>query len=341
VADPRFYTCSGPFRLGDLCARIGADVPETGSDVLIYDVASLNDASPGSLTFAQNKGALTAIASLEAAACLVSAADAASLPAGVIAIIANEPRRAFALAAQAFYPRKTGSGIHSPDAIIDPSARIGVQVDIGAKVTIGAGVEIGAGSIIGAGTIIGDGVMIGAEAEIATHVSLSHCLIGDRVTLHAGVRIGEPGFGVVPGPRGFTRVPQLGRVIIQDDADIGANTCIDRGALGDTVIGEGTWIDNLVQVGHNVRIGRYCVIAAQVGISGSVTIGDFVAIGGQAAFAPHVTVAAGAEIGAQCGVMRDVGPRERLLGTPAQPAREFFRTVTLLRKMSARSSDKA
>ncbi len=341
MADPRFYTCSGPFRLSDLCVRIGAEVPDDGGDMLIHDVASLNDAVPGSLTYAQNKAALKALTSLEAAACLVSAADAASLPKNVIAIIAKEPRRAFALAAQAFYPRATGSGRRSPDAVIDPSARIGENVDIGAKVVIGARVEIGAGSVIGAGTVIGDGVMIGTGADIAAQVSLSHCLIGDRVTLHAGARIGEPGFGVVPGPRGFTRVPQLGRVIIQDDADIGANSCIDRGALGDTVIGEGTWIDNLVQVGHNVRIGRFCVIAAQVGISGSVTIGDFVAIGGQAAFAPHVTVATGAEIGAQCGVMRDVGPGERLLGTPAQPAREFFRTVTLLRKMSARSSDKA
>jgi UDP-3-O-[3-hydroxymyristoyl] glucosamine N-acyltransferase len=341
VADPRFYTRLGPFRLSDLCARIGAEVPIKGDDALIHDVAGLNDAAPGSLTYAQNKASLLAIASLEATACLVSAHDAAYLPKSVTPIIAKEPRRAFALAAQAFYPRSAGSGLRSPDAAIDLTARIGTNVDIGAKVVIGPGVEIGSGSVIGAGTVIGAGVMIGVEAEIASNVSLSHCLIGDRVTVHAGVRIGEPGFGVVPGPRGFTRVPQVGRVIIQDDADIGANSCIDRGALGDTVIGEGTWIDNLVQVGHNVRIGRFCVIAAQVGISGSVTIGDFVAIGGQAAFAPHINVATGAEIGAQCGVMRDVGAGERLLGTPAQPAREFFRTVTLLRKMTARSTDKA
>jgi UDP-3-O-[3-hydroxymyristoyl] glucosamine N-acyltransferase len=338
LADPRFFKNHGPFRLADLCERIGARLgPGVDGTIIIHDVAPLESGGPDRLVYAQGgahrRSQQELLGRLAGGACLVGERDIAMVPPHIAVLIAAEPRRAHALAAQAFYPRDSGSGQHHPTAQVDPSAKVGTNVDLGAYAVVGPRAEIGDGSIISPGVVIGDGVLIGRQAWIGANASVAYGLIGDRVTLHPGVRIGQDGFGVVPGPKGFTRVPQLGRVIIQDDVDIGANTCVDRGAGGDTVIGEGTWIDNLVQIGHNVRVGRYCVIAAEVGISGSVTIGDFVAIGGQAAFADHVNVASGAQVGAKAGVMRDVGPGQRVLGSPAQPARQFFRTIAWLNRM--------
>jgi UDP-3-O-[3-hydroxymyristoyl] glucosamine N-acyltransferase len=338
MADPRFFTNQGPFRLSDLCERIGASLgPGTDGSVLIHDVAPLDRAGPDHLCYYQTGGALSeaGVSLLSGGACIVTEKDLGRVPTHVHALIAKEPRRAFALAAQLFYPRAQGSGCHAPSADINETAIIGENVDIGPNAVIGARVEIGAGSVIGAGVVIGDGCCLGRDNWVGPLASISHSLVGDRVTLHAGVRIGQDGFGVVPGPRGFTAVPQLGRVIIQDHVCIGAGTCVDRGAGGDTIIGEGTWIDNLVQVGHNVAIGRYCVIAALAGISGSVTIEDFAAIGGQSGFANHIKIGQGAQVGAQTGVMRDVAPGERVVGTPAQPVRQFFRTVAWLNRMVA------
>ncbi len=343
MADPRFFKNHGPFRLADLCEQIGARPgPGVDGDSLIHDVAPLDAGGPNVLIYAQGGkqrgGQIATLTALAGGICLVGEKDADLVPGHISPLIARDPRSAFALAAQLFYPRPKGSGIYHHASVVDPSSKIGTSVDLGAQCIIGQGAEIGDGSVICAGAVIGAGVMVGRDCWIGPLVSLSHCLIGDGVTIHAGARIGQDGFGVVPGTNGFTRVPQLGRVIIQDKADIGANTCIDRGTGGDTVIGEGTWIDNLVQVGHNVRIGRYCVIAAEVGISGSVTIGDFVAIGGKAAFADHVTIGQGAQIGACAGVMRDVASGERVLGTPAQSARQFFRAHAWLNRMAG--SDK-
>jgi UDP-3-O-[3-hydroxymyristoyl] glucosamine N-acyltransferase len=195
---------------------------------------------------------------------------------------------------------------------------------------IGPRAQIGAGTLIGANAVIGPDVCIGRDCSVGPGASVLCALVGNRVVLHAGVRIGQDGFGFAMGPGGHLKVPQIGRVIIQDDVEIGANTTIDRGALRDTFIGEGTKIDNLVQIAHNVVIGRHCVIVSQVGISGSTQIADYVAIGGQAGLTGHLKIGLGAQIGAQAGVMSDIPAGERWWGTPARPMADAMRLVAWL-----------
>jgi len=228
------------------------------------------------------------------------------------------------------------AGHISEGAHIHASARLepGVTVEPGA--VIGARAEIGTGTTIGAGTVIGHDCRIGRNCYIGPNATLIHSLIGNRVTVHGGARLGQDGFGFAMGPRGHQKVPQIGRVVVQDDVEIGANTTIDRGANRDTIIGEGTKIDNLVQIAHNVVIGRHCVIVSQVGISGSTTLEDFVVVAGQAGLVGHVTIGMGAQVGAQAGVMNDVAPGARVLGSPAKPGRQYFREVATLEKLAAK-----
>jgi UDP-3-O-[3-hydroxymyristoyl] glucosamine N-acyltransferase len=200
---------------------------------------------------------------------------------------------------------------------------------------IGPRAEIGAATLIGAGTVIGPNVHIGRDCAVGPGVSIIHSLLGDRVIVHPGCRIGQDGFGYLAGAAGHRKIPQIGRVIIQDDVEIGANTTIDRGAMSDTVIGEGTKIDNLVQIAHNVQIGRHCVLASQTGISGSAVIGDNVMTGGQVGIADHVTIGAGAALGAKAGVMHDAPAGARWVGAPAKPVKQFFREVAELERLAA------
>jgi UDP-3-O-[3-hydroxymyristoyl] glucosamine N-acyltransferase len=228
-------------------------------------------------------------------------------------------------------------GIH-PSAVVDGTARIDASAEIGPYVVIEADAEIGAGCRIGPFVSVGRGVQMGRDCRIGAHASLSHALLGARVYVYPGGRIGQEGFSFAPTKSGFISIPQLGRVVVEDDVEIGANTTIDRGSTRDTVIGAGTRIDNLVQIGHNVRLGRCCVIVAQVGIAGSTTLEDFVQVGGQAAMAGHLRIGQGAQIGAQAGVISDAPPGAVLLGSPAQPRKEFFRQVATLKRMTRRPS---
>jgi UDP-3-O-[3-hydroxymyristoyl] glucosamine N-acyltransferase len=209
-----------------------------------------------------------------------------------------------------------------------------VTVDPGA--VIGPNAEVGSGTVVGAHAVVGPHCRIGRDCSIGPSVSIQNAFIGNRVILHPGARIGQDGFGFDMSPRGHLKVPQVGRVIIQDDVEIGANTTIDRGASRDTVIGEGTKIDNLVQIAHNVVIGRHCVIVGQVGISGSTTLEDFVVVGGQAGTAGHVRIGLGAQVAARSGVMTDIPPKGRWGGTPAQPIRDWHRTTVALKQLATR-----
>jgi UDP-3-O-[3-hydroxymyristoyl] glucosamine N-acyltransferase len=222
----------------------------------------------------------------------------------------------------------------SKDAHVHPTARLEANVTVDPLAVIGAHAEIGGGAVIAAGAVIGPSVCIGRDCAIGAGATIQHALIGDRVIIHPGVRIGQDGFGYLPGPKGHQKIPQTRRVIIQDDVEIGANSTIDRGATRDTVIGEGTKIDNLVQIGHNTSIGRHCVLVSQTGISGSCNVGDYVMMGGQVGLADHLTIGDGAMLGARAGVVTDVPAGARYNGWPAQPSREWLRGVSWVRRMA-------
>ncbi len=342
---PGFFERAGPFPLRVVAEKAGATLAAgTDGEQLIYDVRPLADAAAGHLSFLDNRKYLPDAEATKAAACLIQPAFSARLPVGVTALESRAPYRGFALALQLFYPQamrsKAAEG-RAGDALIHPSARIedGAHIEPGA--IIGREAWIGSGAHIAAGAVIGYRVTIGRQTSIGPGASIIHALIGDRVVVHGGVRIGQDGFGFAMGAGGHLKVPQIGRVIVQDDVEIGANSCIDRGALKDTVIGQGTKIDNLVQIGHNAVLGRHCVIVGQVGIAGSAILEDYVVVGGQGGVAGHIRVGAGAQIAGASHVKDDVPPRARMVGTPAKPIREFAREANAVRRLAARDSQAA
>ena len=340
MADPRFFAVAPPMTVAAIAGRTGARIGGAGkADLLLRDVAPLDAALPEHLSFLDNRKYLGDFRRTRAGAVFVQAALAGEAPAGVTVLITEQPYRAYAVAAQAFYPEAAPVPGIAASAVVDGSARLGEGVAVEANAVIGPGVEIGPRALIGANSVIGAGCVLGADVRVGANVSISHALIGARVRLYPGVRIGQDGFGFALDPARFIKVPQLGRVIIEDDVEVGANTTIDRGAVPDTIIGAGTMIDNLVQIGHNVQIGRGCVLVSQVGISGSTRLGDHVMIGGQAGLSGHLTIGSGARIGAQAGVMRDVAPGETVLGAPALPMREFFRQVAALQRLAKKKGD--
>ncbi|HTT78666.1 MAG TPA: UDP-3-O-(3-hydroxymyristoyl)glucosamine N-acyltransferase [Stellaceae bacterium] len=335
MADPRFFARTGPYSLARLAGLTGARLgnPDDG-ERLVADVAPLETAGADDLTFLDNRKYLDAFARSLAGAAIVEERSVERAPVGMALLIAAEPYKAFARAAQAFYPEEPVAPRRATSAVIDPRAEIGPDCDIGPFVVIAAGARIGPRCRIGPNTVIEAGVELGADCRVGANVTLSHCLIGDRVVLHPGVRIGQAGFGFAPDPQGPVKIPQLGRVVIGDDVDIGANTAIDRGSAHDTVVGAGTMIDNLVQIGHNVVLGRGCILAGQVGIAGSTKLGDFVMAGGQAGLAGHLTIGSGARIGAKAGLMRDVAPGETVGGSPAVPFTLFMRQTAILQRLA-------
>jgi len=306
----------------------------------ISGIAPLDRAGPGELAFMQSPKFAAAFAATRAGLCLTTEKFAANAPAQVGILVTPAPYRAFVAVAQKLYPGAMrpsslfeASGV-TTGALVHPTARLESGVVIDPAAVVGPRAEIGAGTVIGPTAVIGPGVRIGRDCVIGAGCTIVHTLIGDRVIIHAGTRIGQDGFGYVPGAAGHGKVPQVGRVIIMDGVEIGANSTIDRGAIRDTVIGEGTKIDNLVQIAHNVEIGRHCVLAAHTGVSGSCTVGDYVMMGGRVGLADNITVGPGAMIGAAAGVMHDIPAGEKWVGAPAQPERAFFKEVAALRKLA-------
>jgi UDP-3-O-[3-hydroxymyristoyl] glucosamine N-acyltransferase len=327
--------------IGEIAALTRA-APRSGDalDRRIANVAPLDTAAAHDISFLDNSKYVEQLRATRAGACFVAPRFEAEAPRWIATLVTPEPYRAFVSVARTLFPDSLrpsslfGETGRSAQAQVHASARIESGVTVDPLAVIGPRAEVGSGTVIAAGAVVGPSVRIGRNCSIGAGATILHTLIGDRVIIHAGARIGQDGFGYLPGPQGHQKIPQTRRVIIQDDVEIGANTAIDRGSSRDTVIGEGTKIDNLVQIAHNCTIGRHCLIAAQVGISGSVKVGDFVVLAGQAGIPDHVTIGDGAVIGAQSGVISDVPAKARWVGFPAQPAREWWRGMAALRKMA-------
>jgi UDP-3-O-[3-hydroxymyristoyl] glucosamine N-acyltransferase len=335
MTDHRFFDRAGPYSLGELAGLTGARLwGEADGQRVFSDVAPLETAGSDDVTFLDNRKYVDAFIRSRAGAAFIDEKFAERAPAGMALLVTAEPYKAFARVAQAFYPAPPVIARRAPSASIDPSATVPEDCEIGAHVVIEAGARLGARCQVGGNTVIGPAVELGEDCRIGANVTLSHCLIGSRVVLHPGVQIGQPGFGFAPDAQGPVKIPQLGRVVIGDDVDIGANTTVDRGSGHDTVIGPGTMIDNLVQIGHNVVLGRGCILAAQVGISGSTKLGDFVMVGGQAGFAGHLDIGSGARVAGTAGVMRDIAPGETVCGSPAVPIASFMRQVAILQRLA-------
>lgn len=331
MSDPRFFAKAGPFTLAELVQRCGA-VLAAGADpdLVMLDVAPLDSAGADHISFLDNKKYVRAFTVSRAGACLVKASLACKAPAGMALLLCDDPHRAYAQVAQAFYPRPPMVPGIAAGALIDPSAILGDGIRVEPGAVICAKAEIGAGCLIGPNAVIGVGVVLGEDCIIGAGATLSHAILGKRVYLYPGVRIGQEGFGFAMGPLGLLNVPQLGRVLIEDDVEIGANSTVDRGAGPDTIIGAGSKIDNLVQIGHNVHLGRGCVIVAQAGVAGSSHLDDCVVVGGQVGIIGHLHIGAGARIAGQSGVTRDVEAGRTVGGSPAVPMTEWLRQSAVL-----------
>ncbi|HSZ52273.1 MAG TPA: UDP-3-O-(3-hydroxymyristoyl)glucosamine N-acyltransferase [Caulobacteraceae bacterium] len=332
--DRRFYETTGRVPLGELAALIGATLADPSwGERPIATVAALAMAGPDALSFCSGREHLADLSSTAAAAVFLPQSMAAAAPPGCAVAVTPLPQAAMAAAAERLIrPRR-----HVADQpAIHPSAELEPGVTLGPGVMVGDGAQIGRGTWIGPGTVIGPGVAIGRDGWIGARAVIGFALIGDRVRIHAGAVIGEPGFGAAPGPGGIVDLPQLGRVILQDGVTVGANACIDRGAFQDTVVGENTKIDNLVQVAHNVVIGRNCLLAAYTGISGSTVVEDGCVFGGRAGISDHIVIGRGARIAAAAGVMKNVPAGESWGGSPARPVKLWLRETALLARLARR-----
>lgn len=338
MADSRFFHNAGPMTLKAIAELTGAAMAANGGlapdgNRILNDVAPLDRAGSGDISFLDNVKYLDMFAGAKAGACFVRSQYVGRAPKSMALLVTDDPYYAYALTAQQFYPDMAVTPGVSHQAHIAKTASLGNDARIDAGAVIGERVHIADHCWIGAHAVIGEGVEIGEHSRIGSHTSISHALIGKHVIIHRGVHIGQDGFGFAANAKGIVKVPQLGRVIVGDNVEIGSGTCIDRGAGPDTIIGDGCKIDNLVQIGHNVQLGRNVVIAAQAGISGSTQVGDGVMLGGQVGLAGHIKIGAGAKIAAQSGVMTDVPSGASYGGSPAVPIRDWHRQTVAVAKL--------
>ena len=346
---PGFFNRAGPFPLWLIAETIGAElIGAHDGATMITDVRSLRDAGTNDVAFFENRKYAAQLAVTKARACILASTDAARVPHETAALTTAKPYEAFARALTLFYAdalrsKAAGSPAEEGGRLIHPSAEIAEGVTIEPGAVIGREAVIGAGSTIAAGATVGFRVVLGADCYVGSGATVTHARCGKGVIIHAGARIGQDGFGFAMSGKGHLKVPQIGCVIIGDNVEIGANTTIDRGSLSDTIIGEGTKIDNQCQIAHNVVIGRHCILVAQTGIAGSSELGDFVVMGARSGVLGHVKIGNGAQIAGMAHVKNDVEPGARMGGTPARPFQEWAREVAAVRKLgraNAAASDR-
>ena len=340
MPDNRFFRKSGTYTAAELAERVGGELLHCADpDLVIEDIASVEEATASDICFVENRRYVGALTSSAAAVCILPRNIADRAPEGIALILSDRPRRAFAKIAALFYPEERPVTGVAPTAAVDSSATLGAGCSVGPGAVISAGAKLGDGVTVGANAIVGEKVEVGSGSVIGENASLSHCLIGARAVIYPGARIGTCGFGFEVDEAGVIKMPQLGRAIIEDDVEIGANSCVDRGSGPDTVIGRGTMIDNLVQIGHNVQVGKGCIICGQAGIAGSAKIGNYVVLAGQVGVTGHIELGDGVQVAAQSGVSGTTAPGEKIGGSPAVPIREFRRQVAAIKSLGRRNKD--
>lgn len=333
----RFFEIKAPRSIEDFCALLDVDDLPSEASVLISGLADpWSDCLEHKALYVTEVAGLEALYAKDFGWCLISqdiaaSADIDRLRANGSVTPLKDPKAAFIMLAEYFYEERT---ISLDLSGADPSAHLDVTAQLHQTAIIGAGAKIGARCRVGPYAVLGPGVELGNDVVIEAGATIMHTIMGNGVRLSTGVRIGQAGFGIHAGMNGLQSIPQLGCVRLDDNVEVGANSTIDRGTMGDTVLGAGTRVDNLVQIGHNTILGKNCILAAHTGISGSCTIGDGVLFGGKVGIADHITVGDGARLAASAGVMHDIPAGETWAGSPAKPIRQFMREVATLSKIT-------
>lgn len=335
MADKVFYKHNEIKTIEEIAEAINAEIITAGQNKeTIDDICSIESAGATDLCFFYDKKSKDKAKSIKAKACVTIKELANLIPEGVAVLVVENPKLAFIKLVNMYYAEHSHIAEIDKSAVIAKSAQLGKNCYVGPHAVIEEDVVIGDNCVIEANAVIARGCKIGNNCRIGNNASIAYCLMGNDCYIYTGARIGQDGFGFSVVEGRHQRIPQIGRVIIGNDVEVGANTCIDRGALDDTIIGDGCRIDNLVQVAHNDRIGKCCILVSQTGIAGSCTFGDYVVCGGQTGFADHLTVGSGAQIGAQSGVMRDIEAGAIVMGSPTVPFKDFMRQVAFLQKNS-------
>ena len=333
MINTNFHNITGPYRLEEIAKLINAKIYNSDNEILISGAADVDNAKKGDITFIAFNSTLNKLKASRASACIVSKYCKSNIPDKMVCLEVNDPHTAYAIIAQKFYPKdkfipKISDKSELPDKYkSSKNIRVDPYAVIDKDAVIGENVWVGSGSYIGRGVIIGNGT------RIHSNVTIECAEIGDNVLIYAGVRIGQKGFGFAPSANGHSVVPQVGKVIINKNVEIGANSCIDRGSYGATLIGEGTFIDNLVHIAHNVQIGKFCAIAGQVGIAGSTIIEDYCMFGGQVGIGGHIKIGKGSQAGGQAGITKSLEKGSKVSGTPAIPLKQYHRQSLLLKKL--------